>query len=101
MAAQARATRTGGEIHLIAYPDGELGPDHFTLAEAPVRDPGPGEVLVRNIWTSVDPGLRLRLAARSPAGYFPAFALNAPLDGVMAVGEVIESRAEGFTPGDS
>ncbi len=94
-------TRTGREIHLVRYPRGELRPEHFTLVEAPVRDPGPGEVLVRNTWTSVDPGIRLRLDERAPAGYFPAFGLDAPLDGVMAVGEVLESRAEEFAPGET
>ena len=57
--------------------------------------------MVRNTWTSVDPGLRLRLAERAPAGYFPAFGLRAPLDGIMTVGKVIESRARGFHVGDT
>ena len=56
---------------------------------------------MRNTWTSVDPGLRLRLAARAPAGYFPAFGLHSALDGILTVGEVIESRAEGFSAGDT
>ena len=57
--------------------------------------------MVRNTWTSVDPGLRLRLAERGPAGYFAAFGLRAPMDGIMTVGEVIESRADGFAAGDT
>jgi hypothetical protein len=73
----------------------------FHVVDAPVRDPGPGEVLVRNTWTSVDPGLRLRLTAAGPAGYFPAFALDAAMDGIMAVGVVLESRAQGFAAGDT
>jgi NADPH-dependent curcumin reductase CurA len=60
-----------------------------------------GEVLVRNTWTSVDPGLRLRLRESGPAGYFPAFALGRAMDGIMTVGEVIESRAAGFAAGDT
>ena len=62
--------------------------------------PGAGQVLVRNTWTSVDPGLRLRLRPDAPAGYFVAFPLGAAMDGIMAVGEVVESRADGFAPGD-
>ena len=73
----------------------------FRVVQAPVREPGPGEVLVRNTWTSVDPGLRLRLTDSGPAGYFAAFALDAPLDGIMTVGEVVESRADGFCAGDT
>ena len=58
-------------------------------------------MLVRNTFTSVDPGMRLRLRESGPAGYFNSFPLNAPMDDIWAVGEVIESRAEGFEPGDS
>ncbi|MET0768409.1 MAG: NADP-dependent oxidoreductase [Solirubrobacteraceae bacterium] len=92
---------SGREVQLASYPDGEPRTSDFRIAEVPVRRPGPGEVLVRNTWTSVDPGLRLRLAERAPAGYFAAFGLRAPLDGIMTVGEVIESRAVGFSAGDT
>jgi NADPH-dependent curcumin reductase CurA len=91
----------GREVQLAARPNGEVRAGDFRVVEVPVREPGPGEVLVRNTWTSVDPGLRLRLAERAPAGYFEAFELRAPLDGIMTVGEVIESRADGFRAGDS
>jgi NADPH-dependent curcumin reductase CurA len=91
---------SGREVQLAFHPHDEPRASDFRIVEAPVRDPRPGEVVVRNTWTSVDPGLRLRLAERSPAGYFPAFGLRAPLDGIMTVGEVIESRADGFDVGD-
>ena len=55
---------------------------------------------MRNTWTSVDPGLRLRLAERA-GRLLRAFRLRAPLDGIMTVGEVIESRADGFAAGDT
>jgi NADPH-dependent curcumin reductase CurA len=49
----------------------------------PVREPGPGEVLVRNTWTSVDPGLRLRLAndltLRGIRGVLPSNVPRSPL----------------------
>ena len=72
----------------------------FEVVDVDVPDPAPGQVLVRNTWTSVDPGLRLRLRPEAPAGYFVAFPLGRPMDGVMAVGEVVESRAAGFVAGD-
>jgi NADPH-dependent curcumin reductase CurA len=92
---------TGREVQVRAYPDGEVRTTDFRLAGVAVRDPGPGEVLVRNTWTSVDPGLRLRLRERAPAGYFAAFPLRAAMDGIMTVGEVVASRAEGFAAGDA
>ena len=92
---------TGREVQLASYPEGEPRAGDFRVVETPIRSPGAGEVLVRNAWTSVDPGLRLRLAEHAPAGYFEAFRLRAPLDGIMTVGEVIESRADGFAAGDT
>jgi NADPH-dependent curcumin reductase CurA len=89
------------EVQPIAYPDGELRASDFRIVEVPVRDPRPGEVLVRNTWTSVDPGLRLRLSESGPAGYFAAFGLRSAMDGIMTVGEVIASRANGFSAGDA
>ena len=89
------------EVQLAAYPDGELRTSDFRVVEVPVREPRPGEVLVRNTWTSVDPGLRLRLSESGPAGYFAAFGLRSAMDGIMTVGEVVESRADGFSAGDA
>ena len=93
--------RTGRELQPASYPRGEVRPSDFRIVEVEVPDPVPGEVLVRNTWTSVDPALRIRLRERAPEGYFPAFALDAPMDGILTVGEVVESRAEGFAPGDA
>jgi NADPH-dependent curcumin reductase CurA len=89
------------EVQHASPPLGEPRASDFRIVEAPVRAPVLGEVLVRNTWTSVDAGLRLRLTERSPPGYFPAFGLCAPMDGIMTVGEVIESRADGFAVGDT
>src|SRR4051794_5591758 len=94
-------SRSGREVHLVEYPHGEVLPSPFRVVEVQVPEPGPGEVLVRNTFTSVDPGMRLRLSERGPAGYFEPFPLDRALDGIMTVGEVIASRADGFTPGDA
>jgi NADPH-dependent curcumin reductase CurA len=45
--------------------------------------------------------MRLRLRESGPAGYFNSFPLNAAMDEILTVGEVVESRAEGFAPGDA
>jgi len=92
---------TGREVQLVTYPRGEVRPSDFRVVEVEVREPGPGEVLVRNTWTSVDAALRLRLRDKAPAGYFAAFPLEAPMDGIFTVGEIVESRADGFEPGDT
>jgi NADPH-dependent curcumin reductase CurA len=88
---------TSREIQLAARPQGEPRESDFRLAEVEVGDPGPGEILVRNEWMSVDPYMRGRMNdARS---YVPPFALDAPLDG-GAVGQVVASGVEGVAEGD-
>jgi NADPH-dependent curcumin reductase CurA len=96
-----KSVRIGHQIQLRRQPRGPVDRDDFRVAAVAVPDPGPGEVLVRNTFTSVDPAIRLRLAEDGPAGYFPAFPLNSAMDGIMTVGEVLESRAVGFAPGDA
>src|SRR5918995_91132 len=94
-------TRLGREVHPVAYPRDEVRAADFRVVEAPVREPEPGEVVVRNTWTSVDAALRLRLRENAPEGYFAAFPLGAAMDGILTVGEVVDSRADGFELGDT
>jgi NADPH-dependent curcumin reductase CurA len=85
--------RRARQVHLVEYPIGEVTPDHFVVVEDDVSAPGPSQVFVSNMFTSVDPGMRLRLRRTGPAGYFNSFRLNAPMDDIWAVGQVIESCA--------
>lgn len=87
----------GREWHLTARPEGWPSPDGFALREAPVSAPGEGEILVRNVYLSVDPYMRGRM--NDVKSYTPPFRLDRPMDG-GAVGIVLASRAEGFAPGD-
>lgn len=89
------------QMQVQDHPSGAVGPEHFRQVEIDLPDPGAGQVLVRNTWTSVDPGLRLRLRPQAPAGYFTAFPLGRPMDGILTVGEVVASRAEGIAEGDT
>ena len=68
---------TGREVQLVRYPDGPVSSVDFRVVDVEVPEPRPGEVLVRNTWMSIDPGLRLRLRAKSPEGYFAALPLEA------------------------
>ncbi|MET8907046.1 NADP-dependent oxidoreductase [Micromonospora sp. NPDC004551] len=86
------------EIHLASRPQGWPTADNFRLVTTEVPTPGPGQLLVRNRFMSVDPYMRGRM--NDIKSYVPPFALDAPLDG-GAVGEVVASEAEGFAPGDA
>lgn len=84
------------EIRLAARPRGEPAPGDFELTEVELPDPGPGEVLVRNLWMSVDPYMRGRM--NDMKSYVPPFALGEPLQG-GAVGEVLASGDPALAPG--
>jgi NADPH-dependent curcumin reductase CurA len=88
---------TSREIRLASRPTGRPIAENFTLALETLESPQDGEVLVRNLYMSVDPYMRGRM--NDAKSYVPPFELGKPLEG-GAVGEVIESRADGFKPGD-
>jgi NADPH-dependent curcumin reductase CurA len=87
------------EIRLASRPSGMPTPGHFALVTVELPPPAEGQVLVRNLYMSVDPYVRMRGRTTDPASYVPPFKIGEPLDG-PAVGEVVESRAEGLRPGD-
>ena len=67
------------EIRLKNRPDGLPRETDFELAEVELAGLGEGEVLVQNIYMSVDPYMRGRMHDRK--SYVPPFQLNMPLDG--------------------
>ena len=85
------------EIQLVSRPIGIPTADNFTLVQTKVKLLQDRQVLVRNLYISVDPYMRGRMNDRK--SYVPPFKLGKPLDG-GAVGEVIESNAKEFKPGD-
>ena len=92
---------TALQIHLIRYPQGAVQRSDFRIVETPVPALEIGQVLVRNLYTSVDPGMRLRLRESGPQGYFNSFPLGEAMDGIMSIGTVVASRAMGFVEGDT
>ncbi|MFI0354525.1 NADP-dependent oxidoreductase [Actinomadura sp. 9N407] len=85
------------EIQLVSRPVGEPRPEDFSLVETETPALAPGQILVRNTWMSVDPYMRGRMDEGTSL-ILPAFELGAPLNGA-AVGDVIESRADGVPIG--
>lgn len=90
--------RKSREIRLKRRPQGLPSPDDFELVEVSVSGPGPGQVLVRNAYISVDPYMRGRMVA-DRRSYIPPFPLGEALTG-GAVGQVVESDNPQFKPGD-
>ena len=59
---------TSKQINLKSRPQGMPVGDNFELVEVAVGDPGEGEVLVQNIYMSVDPYMRGRMRLDFPVG---------------------------------
>ncbi len=85
------------QINLASRPSGWPTSDDFDLVEADLPAPQEGQVLVRNLFMSVDPYMRGRM--NDAESYVPPFRLGEPLEG-GAVGEVVESRTPGLQAGD-
>ena len=83
--------------HLKSRPQGLPTNENFELKDFDLPGLSDGMVRVRNHWLSVDPYMRGRM--NDVKSYVPPFQVGEPMDG-GAVGEVVESQAEGFTPGD-
>ena len=85
------------EVVLAARPAGEPQETDFELRDVDGRDPGEGEVLIRNVLVSVDPYMRGRMTGIRT--YVAPFEVGDPIDG-GAVGRVVESNVEGLAAGD-
>jgi NADPH-dependent curcumin reductase CurA len=89
---------TSREIRLVSRPSGLPTAANFTLAQVELPPLPDQQVLVRNLFMSVDPYMRGRM--NEGKSYVPPFALGQALTG-GAVGEVVASRAPEFKPGDT
>ena len=85
-------------IRLAARPHGEPVADDFTHDVAEVRSPEDGQVLLRTRYLSLDPYVRGRMSAAK--SYAAPMAIGDVIVG-GTVSEVVESAADGFTPGDT
>jgi len=83
--------------HLKSRPQGLPTAANFALEPIKLPKLDKGMVRVANRWLSVDPYMRGRM--NDVKSYVPPFQLGEPMDG-GAIGEVVDSKAEGLAPGD-
>jgi NADPH-dependent curcumin reductase CurA len=81
---------------LASRPVGDVKDENFERADAPVPEPGEGEVLVRNVYLSMDPTQRGWMARDT---YLPAVKIGEVMRS-FAAGRVEQSRHPKFAPGD-
>jgi NADPH-dependent curcumin reductase CurA len=79
------------EIHLAKRPEGMPKEDEFKLVTRDVAEPADGQVLVKNLYMSVDPAMRPRLSVGQE--------LNEAMGG-GALGRIEKSRNPAFAEGD-
>ena len=86
------------EIRLASRPKGIPTAANFKRAQAELKSLPDQQVLVRNLYMSVDPYMRGRM--NDGKSYVPPFEIGKVLEG-GAVGEVVESRTKEFKVGDA
>ena len=81
-----------------ARPQGTQFADAIALAQKTLPELADGEIRIRNAMLSMDAGTRMWLTDRED-GYQPPLSVGSPMTGLV-LGEVIASRAPGFSEGD-
>src|SRR6266850_112806 len=85
------------QVLLASRPTGWVEESNFKIVETDAPSPGPGEVLVKNLWLSLDPYMRGRMnAVKSYAKYLE---IGEVMTG-GTVGQVVESGNPKFKAGD-
>lgn len=85
------------QVRLKSRPSGIPQAEHFELVEAPMPEPAAGEILVRNLYLSVEPAMRGWVSA--VANYAEPVAIGAVMRS-LATGRVVASREASYQPGD-
>jgi len=86
------------QVTLAKRPKGWVQESDFKIVETDIPKCGPGQVLVRNSYLSLDPYMRGRMNEAQ------SYAANVAIGQAMVggtVGEVVESNNPSFKPGDS
>src|SRR6185436_16487533 len=88
---------THRQWRLASYPDGMPVEANWSLAEAPVPEPGPDEMLARAIYLDVAPYMRGRISPQKnyAAGVKPG---DVMIGG--GIGQVVKSNTRDYQPGD-
>ena len=85
------------QMHLVERPVGMPSKDNFELVTVDLPELGGNQVLVENLFMSVDPYMRRSM--EPVATDLPPWPLNGALDG-PSIGRVIESKNPKFSKGD-
>ena len=82
---------------LASYPEGLPTPENWSMDVQSVPEPGPGQIVVKARWLSVDPYMRGRMSPA--AGYTKGVGIGEVMQG-GGVGEVVASNHPAWKVGD-
>src|SRR3954465_9214293 len=88
---------TNHQFRLAARPVGLPKRSDFNYTEAPVRDPGPGEILVKTLYLSLDPAMRGWM--NEGKSYIAPVEIGEVMR-AGGIGKVVASTHPGFAEGD-
>ncbi|MCH8619144.1 NADP-dependent oxidoreductase [Undibacterium sp. TS12] len=86
------------QFKLAARPQGSIKHSDFNQVKEPVRDLQAGEVLIKNLYISLDPAMRGWMN-ESKNSYMPPVAIGEVMR-ALAVGQIVESNNPKFAVGD-
>ena len=86
------------QVLLDSRPQGAASVDNFRIVAVADAEPGPGEVLVRNRWLSIDPYMRGRM--NDAKSYVPPAKIGEVMVG-QTVGDVVASNDARIGIGDT
>ena len=86
------------QVKLVARPVGEVKRSDFEFTATPIPRPGPGEVLVKVLYVSLDPAMRGWM--NDVKSYVPPIGLGEVMR-AGGIGRVTESGDPAFQPGDT
>ncbi len=85
------------QVVLASRPQGPVTEKNFRFVDSAIPSPDEGEVLVRNLYLSLDPYMRMRM--NDGKSYAPPVQLGEVMVG-GTIGEVVESKDPRFKKGD-
>src|SRR6187455_3519262 len=89
--------QTAQRVVLASRPPGEPEEKNFRFEDFPVPTAGPGEMLLRTLWLSLDPYMRGRMS--DAPSYATPVAIGQAMEG-RTVSDVLASNLDGFAAGD-
>lgn len=88
---------TNRQIVLKSYVEGIPTEDNFALAETAIPEPGPGQLVVRNLYFSLEAAIRGWLDGK--ANYFEPIPIGGAIRG-PTIGRVVSSQHPDYNEGD-